>query len=105
MPEFLRFQALIGRVKKADCFWVEVSSALSSFDTTWSMLGLCSFSPVHDKARLNARSKASTEYSPLSLLSANYVASPLFLRALAYKDMEHKKSNQQIEIVFSEMWR
>uniref|UniRef100_A0A453C5W8 Uncharacterized protein n=1 Tax=Aegilops tauschii subsp. strangulata TaxID=200361 RepID=A0A453C5W8_AEGTS len=50
---------------------MEISRAFSSLDTTCSMDGRCCLWPVHDRASFRQRSNASTEYSPLSLGSAN----------------------------------
>ena len=61
----------------------EITSAFSSVKTTCFMDGLCCLCPVHVKASLNTRSKASTEYSFLSLGSANSSIPPLALRDLA----------------------
>lgn len=44
---------------------VEISSAFSSLETTCSIDDLCCLSPVHDRASLNMRSKASIEYPPI----------------------------------------
>ena len=62
---------------------LEISRAFSSIITTCSMDGLCFFSPVHVKASSNMSSKASTEYSPLSLGSANSDIFRPFMRNLA----------------------
>ncbi|KAL6189840.1 hypothetical protein ACLB2K_036241 [Fragaria x ananassa] len=67
-----------------------------SLDTTSSMRGLCCFSPVHDKASLNISSKATTEYSPLSLRSANcenYTAHP----SISAVHFEKVKSPRQMD--------
>lgn len=49
------------------------------------MEGLCFLSPMLDKASFSVISNASTEYSPLSLGSANSEILPRLAKSLAYK--------------------
>ncbi|KAG2707522.1 hypothetical protein I3760_05G151000 [Carya illinoinensis] len=72
----------IGRdVSNLTCF--EISSASSNPEAACSIDGLCCLSPVHDNASFSISPKASSEYSPLSLGSANSVMSPPLVRDLA----------------------
>jgi len=62
-----------------------MSSVFSRLNNTWSIEGLCLLSPTQDKASFSTMSNASTEYSPLSLGSANSEISPPLTTSLAWK--------------------
>lgn len=64
---------------------VDMSRAFSKFATTCSIDGRCCLTDVHERASWNVRSKASTEYSPSSLGSANSFTPPPLLRTLAWE--------------------